>query len=373
MDALPVGFSRFHADDFLNYQLNRAHSLGSLPAALATRGGRQARGAEEMPAVFLALAAEEEAAGRLASAAGCARVAEFFTPRPSEAQRETYLRYRDLWDRAHLRDGLRRVEVPYEGGALPVLVREGTGRGAVVFFGGFDSLIEEFYAIWGAVAEAGYTVVAFDGPGQGGARTLHGLVHTHDWERPVGAVLDALGLEAVTLVGLSMGGYWAIRAAGREPRVQAVVAWPPVYDWLARLPRPLPALVRWMVSRRAFMNASIRLRMRLIPILRHVVAQANWLSGGSEPADCPLWFLGMNAAHLGSERVRVPTLLFAGERDRFQPPALARLQARALTAAPVQTRVFSREEGADAHCQIGNLAPALQALLEWLGSREPRP
>ena len=32
----------------------------------------------------------------------------------------------------------------------------------------------------------------------------------------------------------AMAGYWALRAAGREPRIDRVVSWPPVYDWTER-------------------------------------------------------------------------------------------------------------------------------------------
>ena len=101
-------------------------------------------------------------------------------------------------------------------------------------------MIEEFYPIWQRIAMAGFDVVAFEGPGQGGARALNGLTFDHDWERPVGAVLDYFRLSSVGLVGISMGGYWALRAAGREPRVDRVVAWPPVFDWLYRLPGVMP-------------------------------------------------------------------------------------------------------------------------------------
>ena len=109
-------------------------------------------------------------------------------------------------------------------------------RGAVLVHGGFDSLIEEFFAIWQRIAAAGFDVIAFDGPGQGGARALGGLTFDHDWEKPVGAVLDHFELDSAGLVGISMGGYWALRAAGREPRIDRVVSWPPVYDWLYRVP-----------------------------------------------------------------------------------------------------------------------------------------
>lgn len=65
----------------------------------------------------------------------------------------------------------------------------GARRGTVLLFGGFDSLIEEFFVVWRILADAGLDVVAFEGPGQGGARTRHGLCFEHDWERPVRAVL----------------------------------------------------------------------------------------------------------------------------------------------------------------------------------------
>lgn len=55
-------------------------------------------------------------------------------------------------------------------------------------------------------------------PDRGGARAQGGLTFDHDWEKPVGAVLDHFDIDAAGLVGISMGGYWALRAASREPR-----------------------------------------------------------------------------------------------------------------------------------------------------------
>ncbi|MDC0746574.1 alpha/beta hydrolase [Polyangium mundeleinium] len=370
---LPIGFQHFHPNDFVNYQLNRAHALGTLPRATAERGAAQIERPEDVPAVFGALAGEAEREGRWTEAAGCARLAEFFTPRPSDVQVAAYERYRGLWDRAVADEGITRHEVPFEGAFLPALTRPAVGarRGTVLVFGGFDSVIEEFFPIWRSVSQAGFDAVAFDGPGQGGARARHGVPHTHDWERPVAAVLDHFRVERAALVGMSMGGYWAIRAASREPRIAAVVSWSPVYDWLGTLPRFAAWLVRRMVGWTRFMNVTIRWRMRMFPILRHVVAQANWMTRAEEPVAAARWFLGMNREHLGSERVSVPTLLFVGERDRFQPPALAALQARALTAAPVTTRIFTAAENADQHCQMGNLPLATAELCGWLGRTLP--
>ena len=314
------------------------------------------------------------ARGDSPSATSYLRVAEFFTPPRSSEKVPRYRRYRDLFDAA-FGDAVVRREVVFGTGALPAYwhpAREGPSQGAVLVHGGFDSLIEEFFAIWQRLAAAGFDVVAFDGPGQGGARALSGLTFDHDWEKPVAAVLDHFELESAGLVGISMGGYWALRAAGREPRIDRVVAWPPVYDWLHRVPRVLRGATRAMLRRRGFMRWSVRVRSRLVPTLRQVVDQALYLVDSNDPMDAVDWFLGMNARHLGSDRVTQDVLLLCGEHDAFQPPVLTAAQADALTSArSVAVRMFTEAEHADQHCQMGNLELACRVLTSWL--QEPGP
>ena len=115
------------------------------------------------------------------------------------------------------------------------------------------------------------------------------------------------------------------------------------------------------------MNWSIRVRARLFPVLRHVVDHTLYLVDRDEPMAVADWFLGMNAGHLGSERVTQDVLLCSGDRDAFQPPVLARQQARALTAArSVQLRTFTAAEHAETHCQMGNLDLACRVVCDWL-------
>jgi fermentation-respiration switch protein FrsA (DUF1100 family) len=78
----------------------------------------------------------------------------------------------------------------------------------------------------------------------------------------------------------------------------------------------------------------------------------------------------MNATHVGSERVSQEVLLLSGEHDRFQPPVLTSVQARALTKArSVTVRTFTKAEHADQHCQMGNLDLAFRVVIDWLGRR----
>ncbi|WP_298585626.1 alpha/beta fold hydrolase [uncultured Kocuria sp.] len=372
--ALPVGFERFHRRDFINYQLNRAHALGFADRQELFDAAAHVRSMDDCAPVFESLSSRAAAEDRARQAAGYARIAEFFTPPRTVQKRDRYLRYLELFDTAFADAAIDRHEVPCAGAALPAYAlpaAEPPAGGTVLLHGGFDSLIEEFFPICQRIAAAGFDVIAFEGPGQGGARTVHELTFDHDWEKPVAAVLDHFRLDRAALVGISMGGYWALRAAGREPRIEQVVAWPPVYDWLHRVPPVLRAPVRAMVRHRDFMRWSVRTRARLSPTLRAVVDQVLYMLDSDDPADVAEWFLGMNAGHLDSGRVRQDVLLMCGEHDAFQPPSLTRAQAQALTAArSVTTRMFTRAEQADQHCQMGNLELACQVLTTWLRSVE---
>lgn len=111
-----------------------------------------------------------------------------------------------------------------------------------------------------------------------------------------------------------------------------------------------------MLRREHFMRWSVRVCARLVPTLRQVVDQALYLVDSDDPIDVVNWFLGMNAEHLGSDRVTQHVLLMCGETDAFQPPVLTRAQSAALTSAhSVATRMFTSAEHADQHCQMGNL------------------
>lgn len=368
--ALPVGFEQFHRRDFINYQLNRAHALGFADRHELVDAGARIRSIDDCVTVLEDLSGRAAADARPRHATGYERIAEFFTPPHSAEKINRYRRYLKLFDTTFAETVIVRHQIPYANASLPAysLPAAGTPTGdAVLLHGGFDSLIEEFFPICQRLAAAGFDVIAFEGPGQGGARTLNGLTFDHDWEKPVGAVLDHFRLDRAALVGISMGGYWALRAAGREPRIHSVVAWPPVYDWLQRVPPVLRRPVRTMLRHRRFMRWSVRTRALLLPTLRVVVDQVLYMLDSDDPADVVDWFMGMNAEHLDSGRVNQDVLLMCGEHDTFQPPVLTQAQARALMAArSVTTRMFTRTEQADQHCQMGNLELACEVLTTWL-------
>ncbi|MFE5909433.1 alpha/beta hydrolase family protein [Streptomyces wedmorensis] len=118
--------------------------------------------------------------------------------------------------------------------------------GTVVVVPGLDSAKEEFLDLVSALLARGLAVFAMDGPGQGVLAA--GTTFVPDYERVVGRVVDALGVARVGIVGMSLGGYFAARAAALEPRVAAVacVSGPFRLDW-----EELPPPVRDIMALRA--------------------------------------------------------------------------------------------------------------------------
>jgi len=77
----------------------------------------------------------------------------------------------------------------------------------------------------------------------------------------------------------------------------------------------------------------------------------------------------MNKRHISSHLISQDVLLVAGENDAFQPPVLLHKQKDALVnAKSVTTRIFTKEEQAGQHCQIGNLNIVLNEMFEWIES-----
>ena len=365
---LPVGYFKFHKDAFINYQLNRWHSLGFVRKDEIEKIGKEIKTFDDYVHGFMQLGDKALAENRLQNAAFYYRAAEFLVDPEDTRKIPLYNKFQELFYRAFADDGIEQHKVPYAGGFLPAmrLTPKGVKKGTLVAFGGFDSFIEDFYCMWDFFAEAGYEVIAFEGPGQGGALRTYGIPFDHDWEKPTAAILDHFKVNDATLLGVSMGGYWGIRAAAFEKRITRVIALPPVYDWMEMAGGFNRGLVDRLLKMRGLMNWMVKMKMSNGK-LKHTINQTLFLTKKSEPIDAVEWMMGMNKDHLHSERVTQDVLLAGGEHDAFQSPMLMEKQRKALVnAKSVTVRVFTKAEHADQHCQIGNIGLALQVMLDWM-------
>ena len=90
-----------------------------------------------------------------------------------------------------------------------------------------------------AALDRGYSVLMYEGPGQGEPLRKYGMTFTPEWEKPNAAVLDEFLRShdkppKIVLFGMSMGGYLAPRAAAFEDRIDGVVAYDVRFDLSCR-------------------------------------------------------------------------------------------------------------------------------------------
>jgi dienelactone hydrolase len=102
----------------------------------------------------------------------------------------------------------------------------------MMYYSGFPKML----------AELGISTLMVDTPGSGEALRLRALTARYDTEAWAAAIIDWLGPNAanlgidpdgIGLVGWSLGGYYAPRAAAFERRITFVVAWGANHNWAA--------------------------------------------------------------------------------------------------------------------------------------------
>jgi 2,6-dihydroxypseudooxynicotine hydrolase len=143
-----------------------------------------------------------------------------------------------------------RVQIPYEGRHLYGNLRKPRGVAkppVVVMCMGLDSTKEEMDSNETTFLERGMATLTFDGPGQGEGE--YDFAIRGDYEVPVKAVLDYLGTRGdldsprVGVWGVSLGGYYAPRAAAFDKRIKACIALSGPFEWVEYFDK-LPELTR---------------------------------------------------------------------------------------------------------------------------------
>lgn len=143
-----------------------------------------------------------------------------------------------------------RVEIPYGSARLAGVLRvpPAVERPAVVIMvPGLDSTKEEIQSTADYFLRRGLATLAVDGPGQGEAE--YELPIEPAYERVASAAVDwiekdgRLDRSRVGFFGVSLGGYYAVRAAAHEPRLKASTALAGPFDFSATWDA-LPGLTR---------------------------------------------------------------------------------------------------------------------------------
>ena len=245
-----------------------------------------------------------------------------------------------------------------------------------VLCGGFDSTLEELYFVLVPAAHArGFSVLTFEGPGQGAVLREQKLTFTPEWELPTAAILDAHfsvhpRQTKTVLIGMSMGGYLASRAAAFDSRIDGVVAFDVLFDFGAVARSTVPPLALWLHARHArlLLNLLIAAKARFSPGFAWSVANGQWVLGTTSAMQTMQALDRYSLARVAS-RITADVLIMAGADDHFIPVAQAADFAGALKAArSVRTIVYDRESGGAEHCQMGAQSLWHADLFDWIAS-----
>jgi alpha-beta hydrolase superfamily lysophospholipase len=303
------------------------------------------------------------------------RAAEFFL-KPGDAKRPA------IWKKniAAFYSGLdtlgvryERIEVPYGQHHLNAVYYPGSqgaeAKPLIVVVGGFDSTMEELY-----VRQRGYSVLTYEGPGQGSVLRDQGVVFTPQWEKPNGAVLDTfLTTHAkpnkIVLMGESLGGYLAPRAAAFDGRIDGVIAYDVMFDGYAAAARSVPKFVFWLREHQYFRTLRLLSGLSADPGSTWARENGIWTMGVKTPFDVLDAFKAYTLAPVAS-RIHADVLAMAGADDHFIPHNQLEDFRKSLTnARSVTTVMYDRASGGGEHCQLG--APSLwhATVFDWIAAK----
>lgn len=326
-------------------------------------------------ATVLALAGSEQAAGRLESArlayfrassyfrtAGVMLMGAPLDQRLAESYAQQTSAFRS--GAALLADPPEIVEIPYEDTTLPGYFfragPEAMPRPTVILTGGYDGTAEELYFSNGAAALArGYNVLAFDGPGQGAALIRQGLVLRPDWEAVITPVVDYLLTRPdvdparIALIGLSLGGYLAPRAASAEHRLAACIADCGSYDLfdaaVERIPGPLAGGITHPQTLAAAVLRRILRSLASKPTAGWVLRRGQLVHGVTSPVE---YLLALREYSLKAHAAQItcPVLVCDAEGDDISGSASKLVEALTCQKQYIH---FTAAEGAGDHCEAG--------------------
>lgn len=251
------------------------------------------------------------------------------------------------------------VEVPYGGHKLPAIFSKAPVPGrapCVVHFDGLDVTKELIYPV---VADEfrrrGVSVLIVDHPGVGGALRLLGLPSGPDTEKPAAACVDYLRTrtdvdpERIGMMAVSLGGYYAPRAAAFEKRFKCCVAWGAIFDFGH--------------------TVAERLRGKGEPSVPGYAEHLNWVFG-KDSIEATLEVLGQMTLEGVADKITCPLLVVHGENDRQVPLWHAeRTITAAINSPQRELKVFRLADGAAEHCGLDNGPLVVDYITDWAAEK----
>ncbi|HEX5213625.1 MAG TPA: alpha/beta fold hydrolase [Pseudolabrys sp.] len=325
---------------------------------------REARKVEDAGRGLIAAGHTRSGAQYLQRASAYYHVGERFLQPKSKEGNDAYMRgvqaFRDA--AAHIkRPRLEHVEVPYGATSLPAIFVHAEPDGhsskvpAMVFFDGLDVTKEiQYFKGVADLAARGIACLIIDGPGNGESIRFRNLYLRPDTEHYATPVFDYLASrpevdpKRIGVMAISLGGYYAPRAAAYEPRFACCIAWGAQWDY-----------------RKIWADRFERLARADTPSLSVAHEHIAWVLNVKTQAEVlkalePFTLDGV------VQKITCPFLMLHGEGDEQIPLPEARKCFDAVGSKQKTFKLFTREEGGYHHCQIDNQSICSAYMWDWL-------
>jgi pimeloyl-ACP methyl ester carboxylesterase len=275
------------------------------------------------------------------------------------------------------------VEIPYEGTSIPGYFYKLDDNDAsspsskpkptLIIHTGFDGTQEELY-VTSVIAALNrrYNCLTFEGPGQGRVIRKQKIPFRYDWEKVVTPVIDFVAsnyekqcdLNRLALMGISMGGYLAARAAAFEHRIAACILDDGVYDIYENFMEKLGTLGNAVAQGNAtVVNTAIETSMYFDTGIRWIMSHGMWVFDAKDPLD----FIQKNKDYTLKDvagNIECPTLVLEAQMDEDFPGGPKKVYD--ALKCPKKYVLFTAEEGAEDHCQVAALSLSNQRIFDWL-------
>lgn len=306
------------------------------------------------------------------------RAAEYYSPCGAEKHKKLGINSADCFNTAITNTDFHfeNHSISYNNIQIPAYfispANDGEKRHTLMIVSGFDGTMEEEFLLRGlAAVERNYNVIHFGGPGQMDVfRHYPNSFFEPHFEKVVTKLINyfefrnEINMSTLALMGISLGGYFATRAACYEPRIKALIANSPILDLHEYLSSFSPMDPCKMTDNEDFSLKELSsIPDELISPQLKVQIEELITRFGQTSFKETFNYLKLFTVGDALNQLHIPCLALVGNAEGKEPK-------KQFTQFCKQTRAqcyeFSDFEGASSHCQVGNVSFANAVVYDWL-------
>jgi pimeloyl-ACP methyl ester carboxylesterase len=312
---------------------------------------------------------------QLFKASNSFRAAEFYSPCHSEMKAHLGLNSADCFSMAisSMDIHFENHSIPYHNINLPAYfispANDGVKRKTILIISGYDGTMEEEFLTRGiAAVERGYNVIHFAGPGQ--MDVIRNYPESHfepDFEHVIKKIINhfafrhEVDMSTLAIMGISFGGYFAIRAAAYDSRIKVLIANSPLIDWYAYLCE-CARMDDCQMSSNELTDLEAISGEAMLPQLKLQIESLMKRLGQESFKACFNYAKQFNVKD-ALVNIKIPTLALIGSAESTE---LKNQFQQFCKEVDSEYYEFSNFEGAGNHCQVGNVSFSNAVVYDWL-------